>query len=91
MDERNEVEGSKNEVSLPRDVGKTGGNGPCQGEAEHPDNRLSGGVCGGNRETYQFVAADNATAFARTRIGKISAAYVQDTGPIVMAKEQTKR
>ena len=39
----------------------------------------------------QLAAVETATAFARTRMGKISAGYVQETGPIVTAKEQTKR
>ena len=36
VDERGKVEGPENEVSLPRDMGETRGNGPCQCEIEHP-------------------------------------------------------
>lgn len=43
------------------------------------------------RPAHQFIAVETDTALARTRMGKISAGYVQDTGPIVMAKLQTKR
>jgi hypothetical protein len=39
----------------------------------------------------QFVAVESETALERTRMGKISAGYVQDAGPIVMAKEETKQ
>ena len=39
----------------------------------------------------QFALVLKLTAFARTLIGKISDWYVQLTGPIVTAKEHTKR
>lgn len=40
VNERGKVEGSKDEVSLPRDVGQTRGNGPSQGKVKHPDGGL---------------------------------------------------
>jgi len=39
----------------------------------------------------QLVAVERDTALERTRMGKISAGYVQEAGPIVMAKEETKQ
>ena len=73
MDKRGKVEGSKDEVCLPRDIGETRRYGPSQGEVEHPGSGLSHDVCLRGKLLYQFVAVENATALARTRIGKISA------------------
>jgi len=39
----------------------------------------------------QLVAVASETALPRTRMGKISAGYVHETGPIVTANEQTNR
>lgn len=39
----------------------------------------------------QFAAVESEIAFARTFMGKISAGYVHETGPMVMANELTKR
>lgn len=49
MDEREKVKGSKDEISLPRDVGETRGYGPSQGEVEHPGSTLSHNA--GSRKT----------------------------------------
>ena len=45
MDKRGKVEGPKNEVSLPRDIGETRRYGPSQGKVKHPGSGLSHDVC----------------------------------------------
>ena len=41
VDERGKVEGSEDEIGLPRDVGETRGDGPSQSEIKHPGSGLS--------------------------------------------------
>jgi len=48
--------------------------------------RLGGTAHASPKLNNQFDAVDKEIALARTRIGKISAGYVHETGPMVIAK-----
>src|SRR5882762_5441343 len=50
------------------------------------DERPGGTAHASAKLNTQFVAVATDTAFPRTRIGNISAGYVHETGPMVMAK-----
>ena len=48
--------------------------------------RLGGTAQASPKLNNQFDAVDKEIALARTRMGKISAGYVHETGPMVIAK-----
>ena len=64
MDERDEVEGSEDEVSLPRNVGKTRRDGPSQGEVEYPGSGFSCNICGREKSTLPICGSGE-----RNRLG----------------------
>lgn len=92
VDARGGVEGREDEVRLVRDVLEAGRHGVREGEVEEPVGR------GGERDG---LAADFEGELGRVSVHRMvrkagightsSAGYVQETGPMVMAKEQTKK
>ena len=92
VDARGGVEGREDEVRLVRDVLEAGRHGVREGEVEEPV---------GRRGERDGLAADFEGELGRVSghrkarkvwIGHTSSAgYVQETGPMVMAKEQTKK
>ena len=93
VDARGGVEGREDEVRLVRDVLEAGRHGVREGEVEQPVGRrgerdglaadLEGELVGGvSLEGYLSKVKAVRTS---------SAGYVQETGPMVMAKEQTKK
>ena len=92
VDARGGVEGREDEVRLVRDVLEAGRHSVREGEVEEPVGR------GGERDG---LAADFEGELGRvsvhSKVRKVgightsSAGYVQETGPMVMAKEQTKK
>ena len=74
--ESGKIECPKDEVGLPSNIGEPRGDSPSQSKIKQPTFRPSQALLNDSRcynNTNQLADVDNATAFARTRIGKISA------------------